>query len=143
MPRQIKSIGVEEVQYIAHSLARKIMEWGEPIPDFETRYPNVLEACIQNPFQTFDNKLLYKGLIEKGSVLFYSLIKNHPFQNGNKRIALTALLVFLHRNKKWLDVDPTQFYNFAAWVAQSPPELRDEVILAIRKFIHKKLVKLS
>jgi death on curing protein len=141
MPRKIKSITIDEVRHLAHILAAKMMEWDEPIPEFETRYPNVLEACISNPFQTFDGKLLYKGLDEKGAVLFYGLIKNHPFQNGNKRIALTTLLVFLHLNEKWMNVDPKQLYNFAVWVAQSPPELRNEVLLAIQSFIRKKLVK--
>jgi len=70
------------------------------------------------------------------------LIKNHPFQNGNKRIAVTSLLVFLYLNKKWLKVDPVQLYNFAKWVAQSPPELRDEVLLAINKFINKNIEKI-
>lgn len=141
MPRSLKPIDIEAVQYVAHTLAREMMEWGEPIPGFETRYPNVLEACINAPFQTFDRKLLYKGLEAKATVLFYCLIKNHPFQNGNKRIAVTTLLVFLYRNGKWLEVNPAQFYNFAVWVAQSPPELRDEVLLAIRKFLRKKMVR--
>jgi death-on-curing family protein len=141
MPRRLKTISVENVRYLAHGLARQMLTWNEPIPDFETRFPNVLEACIGAPFQTFDKKSLYKGLEEKAAVLFYGLIKNHPFQNGNKRIAVTSLLVFLFLNDKWLTVDQVQLYNFAKWVAQSPPELRDEVLLAVQKFINKNLVK--
>ena len=141
MPRTIKTLSVDDIRYLAHTLAQKMLVWGEPIPDFETRYPNILEACIGAPFQTFDKKSLYKGLEEKAAVLFYGLIKNHPFQNGNKRIAVTSLLVFLHINKQWLKVDPVQLYNFAKWVAQSPPDLRAEVLLAVRKFISKNLAK--
>jgi death-on-curing family protein len=114
-----------------------MMEWGEPIPEFETRYPNILEACIVAPFQTFDRKTLYRGFEEKAAILFYCLIKDHPFQNGNKRIAVTSLLVFLLLNKKWLRVDPAQLYNFAVWVAQSPADFRPEVLAAIKKFIRK------
>jgi death on curing protein len=143
MPRKLRSLDIQAVQYIAHSLAKKMMEWGEPIPEFETRYPNVLESCINTPFQTFDKKLLYKGLEDKAAVLFYSLIKNHPFQNGNKRIAVTSLLVFLHLNKKWLLVDSGQLYNFAVWVAQSPPEVRDDVLSAIRRFIKKNMIHID
>jgi death-on-curing family protein len=141
MPRTIKTLSVDDIRYLAHTLAQKMLVWGEPIPDFETRYPNILEACIGAPFQTFDKKSLYKGLEEKAAVLFYGLVKNHPFQNGNKRIAVTSLLVFLHINKQWLKVDPVQLYNFAKWVAQSPPDLRAEVLLAVRKFISKNLAK--
>jgi death-on-curing family protein len=141
MPRTIKTLSVDDIRYLAHTLAQKMLAWGEPIPDLETRYPNILEACIGAPFQTFDKKSLYKGLEEKAAVLFYGLVKNHPFQNGNKRIAVTSLLVFLHINKQWLKVDPVQLYNFAKWVAQSPPDLRAEVLLAVRKFISKNLAK--
>lgn len=119
------------------------MEWGEPIPDFETRYPNILESCINTPFQKFNKKFLYKGLEEKAAILFYLLIKNHPFQNGNKRIAVMSLLVFLHVNKKWLITEPNGLYRFAVWVAQSPTEVRDEVVMAIRKFIKKNIVNIA
>jgi death-on-curing protein len=140
MPKTLKTLDVEAVRYLAHALAKKMMEWGEPIPDFETRYPNILEACIASPFQTFDKKLLYKGLEEKAAALFYGLIKNHPFQNGNKRIAVATLLVFLYRNGKWLKVDSSELYRFAVWIAQSPPDLRNEVMPAIKKFIRKNLI---
>ncbi len=139
MSHQIISLDLQAIQYVAHSLARRMMEWGEPIPDFETRYPNVLESCINTPFQKFNKKFLYKGLEEKAAVLFYLLIKNHPFQNGNKRIAVTSLLIFLHLNKKWLVTEPNGLYRFAVWIAQSPADLRDEVVMAIRKFIQKNM----
>ena len=143
MPRIIKTLSVDDVRYLGHSLAKKMMDWGEPIPDFETRYPNVLESCINAPFQTFDKRFLYKGLKEKAAVLFYLLIKNHPFQNGNKRIAMTTLFVFLYLNKKWLRVDNFELYNFAKWVAESNSRLKSETVKAIEKFINTYLVVLS
>jgi death on curing protein len=134
-------LDIEAVRHVSHALAREMLEWGEPIPEFETRFPNILEACIGAPFQTFGRKILYRGLEEKAAVLFYGLIKNHPFQNGNKRIAVTSLLVFLHLNKNWLRTDPAQLYNFAVWVAQSPPDFRDEVLIAIKKFVKKNSIR--
>jgi death-on-curing protein len=71
------------------------------------------------------------------------MIKNHPFQNGNNKIALTTLLVFLHRNGKWLEVDAQELYNFTVWVAQSPAVLKDEVVMGIEKFIKSHLVNLE
>lgn len=70
------------------------------------------------------------------------MIKNHPFQNGNKRIAMTTLFVFLYKNKKWIKVDNQELYNFAAWVATSPAKLKDETVKAIDKFIKTYLVDL-
>lgn len=131
----IKPITIDTIKYLAHSLAQKTMKWNEPIPEFDSRYPNVLESCLATPFQRFQNKTFYKGLVQKGAVLFYLLIKNHPFQNGNKRIAVTALLVFLFLNNKWLQVDTKELYNFSVWVAQSPPKLKNEVVKSIERFI--------
>jgi len=82
-------------------------------------------------------------MVKKASILLYLMIKNHPFQNGYKRIALTTLLVFLHRNGKWLLVDAQELYNFTVWVAQSPAVLKDEVVMGIEKFIKSHLVKLE
>ena len=95
---------MSEVEFVAFTLARETLSFNEPIPDFSTRYPNILESCLAAPFQSFSRKSLYSTLYLKAAVLFYLMIKNHPFQNGNKRIAMTTLFVFLHMNKKWLKV---------------------------------------
>lgn len=140
MGTPIKSISIQEVKDIAHHLAVKTMGWDEPIPQFESRFPGVLESCIVQPFQQFDKKLLYHGLVGKAAILFYLLIKNHPFQNGNKRIAVTTLLVFLSINGKWLDVGTTKLYRFAIWIAESDAELKTEVVKVIERFITKNIV---
>lgn len=128
---------VDEIKYTALRLAKDTMSWDEPIPEFETRYPHILESCIITPFQRFNNKFLYKGLTGKAALLFYLLIKNHPFQNGNKRIAITTLLIFLLINGYWLKADTMTLYNTALWVARSPADGKDEVIKYIRKFVEK------
>ena len=138
----MKKINIKEVEYIAFELARKFMAYNEPIPDFSSRFPNILESCLAMPFQSFGNKNFYKGLIGKGAIIFYLMVKNHPFQNGNKRIAMTTLFYFLHKNKKWLKVDNQELYNFAKWIAESNPKLRDESLRAIEKFIKTYMVDL-
>src|SRR3989344_1819753 len=101
----MKTVTIREVEYLAYSLAQELMSWDEPIPEFASRFPHTLESCLATPFQMFGGKPLYKGLIDKAAMLFYLMIKNHPFKNGNKRIAVTTLVVFLYRNNKWLTVD--------------------------------------
>lgn len=136
-------ITVKEVEYVAFRLAQEMLSFNEPIPDFSTRFPNILESCLATPFQTFAGKSLYPTLISKVSMLFYLMIKNHPFQNGNKRIAMTTLLVFLYKNKKWIRVDTQELYNFTVWIAQSPPKVRKETVKAIEKFLGTCIVNLS
>lgn len=136
-------ITLHEVEYIIFTLARQALSFNEPIPDFNTRFPNVLESCLSIPLQTFDNKDLYPTFIEKTSILFYLMIKNHPFQNGNKRIAMVTLLYALYKNKKWLKADTQVLYNFAVWVAGSPPMAKEETISYIAKFIKEYVVPLE
>ena len=140
---KIKSVSINEVRYITHRLAQEMLEWKEPIPDFNSRFPNILESCLAVPFQTFDKKLLYKGFLDKASILLYLMIKNHPFENGNKRIAITTLFYFLFKNKRWMKIDNQELYNFTVWIAESNPKLKDEVIAAIKKFIVTYLVTLK
>ena len=134
------NISIDTIEYIAHQLAKDTMNWDEPIPAFNTRIPKVLESCLKTPFQKYSGKFLYKSIAERCAILFYLMIKNHPFQNGNKRIAVTTLLVFLYLNKKWLSVDNQELYNFAVWIAESPPKLKDEAVKSIEKFIKVNMV---
>lgn len=58
----------------------------------------LLESALEAPFQTFDGKDLYPALIQKAARLGHSLISNHPFVDGNKRIGIHTMLVFLAAN---------------------------------------------
>ena len=138
--RNIEELSLREVEYVAFRLAKQWLSFNEPIPDFHTRYPNKLESCLAAPFQKFNKKPLYAGLAGKAAVMFYFLMKNHPFQNGNKRIAMTALLTLLSKNNKWLEVDQQQFFNHAMWVASSPSDAKEETVQYVEKFIKKHLV---
>lgn len=64
---------------------------GEP----NVRDINLLDSSIQQVYQTFDGKELYKTKEEKAARLGYSLISNHAFVDGNKRIGILVMLTFL------------------------------------------------
>lgn len=140
---KIRTVSVKEVEYTAFRLARELMTRDEPIPDFGTRFPNILESCLKVPFQTFNKRSLYRGLVGKGAILFYLLVKNHPFENGNKRIAVITLFLFLLKNNKWLKVDNDELYRFAKGVAASDPKSTDLEVGKIRDFLSTNLTKLS
>lgn len=136
------TISITEVELIAYRLADKLMKFDEPIPDFGTRFPSILESCLATPFQKFGGKFLYEGLVRKTAVLFYLMIKNHPFKNGNKRIAMMSMLYLLHKNGKWIESDNQVLYNFAKWVASSDPSVKDATVSAVEKFVGDHLSKL-
>lgn len=138
----MKPITIKEVELLAFELARKHMEWDEPIPDFSTLFPGILESCLANAFQTYAKRDLYPTFVDKAAIIFYQMVKNHPFINGNKRIAVTTLLTFLYLNDRWISVSNQQMYQLAVWVAESQPELKNGVVLAIKDFLKKNLAKL-
>ena len=60
----------------------------------------LLEMAVNSLFSSFGGEDLYKTVEEKGQQLCNSLIRNHPFLDGNKRIGILAMLVFLDLNGK-------------------------------------------
>jgi death-on-curing protein len=58
----------------------------------------LLESALGQPRQTFGGEDLYPGLVEKAAALGYSLIKNHCFIDGNKRIGHAAMEAMLMLN---------------------------------------------
>ncbi len=55
----------------------------------------LLESALANAYATFDGEELYKTKEEKAASLGYSLISNHAFVDGNKRIGIYVMLTFL------------------------------------------------
>lgn len=58
----------------------------------------MLESALENPFQTYDGEELYPSIQAKAARLCYGLVKNHAMVDGNKRIGVHAMLVFLALN---------------------------------------------
>jgi death-on-curing protein len=57
-----------------------------------------LEAALARPGTTFGGEDLYPELTDKAAALMHSLVANHPFVDGNKRVGAHALLLFLMAN---------------------------------------------
>jgi len=57
-----------------------------------------LESALAQPRQSFDGEDLYSTLAEKAAALSFSLIKNHAFIDGNKRVAHAVMETFLILN---------------------------------------------
>jgi len=136
-----QELSIGEVEFIAFHLAQEHLSFDEPIPDFSSRYPNALESCLAVPFQRFFGRPAYPTLITKASILFYLMIRNHPFQNGNERVAITTLFVCLLKNRKWLAMDTDLLYRFTLWIAQSRPDDKDFVLAAIERVLESHLME--
>lgn len=85
-----------------------------------------LESAVAQPRATFDGLDLHRTLTGKAAALAYSLALNHPFVDGNKRVAHAAMEVFLALNglevRAGVDEQERLFLNLAAG-RSSRPEL--------------------
>jgi death-on-curing protein len=79
---------------------RSLEEYGG---DPGVRDQGLLESAVAQPRARFGGSDLYPSLAEKAAALAFSLAKNHPFFDGNKRTGYGAMLVFLSRNGHTLD----------------------------------------
>lgn len=65
---------------------------------WELRDEGLLNSAVLQAFATFGGEELYPTVEEKGARLGFSLVSNHAFVDGNKRIGVFAMLVFLELN---------------------------------------------
>jgi death-on-curing family protein len=125
----MRPLTLQEARYIAHQLALELLDYSEePIPPFDTRYPHILESCLEQPFQQFGGVDLYPGIFKKAAVLFFLVTKNHPFKNGNKRMALTLTLTFLFVNGYFLEISTNDLYELSLRVAANSEQPIEEAV---------------
>ena len=93
----------------------------------------MLLSALGRPQATFDEKELYPYLISKAAALMDSLVRNHPFVDGNKRTAITAAALFLRLNGYRLVVENAEMVRFTLACAQSQYSL-DEIIDWFRQY---------
>ena len=67
------------------------------------RDEGLLESALESAFSTFGGQELYPSKEEKGARIGFSLISNHAFVDGNKRIGVYVMLTFLEVNGIRLD----------------------------------------
>lgn len=76
-----------------------------------------LEAALARPAMTFDGEDLYGDLPSKAAALMHSLALNHPFADGNKRVAAHAALVFIVLNGEEFEGTPDELVAVTLAVA--------------------------
>jgi death-on-curing protein len=90
---------------------------------FEIMSANGLLSALAAPRRSAFGAEAFPTLADKAGALVYSLIQNHPFWDGNKRIATGALRLFVQRNGSRLVADYHQMKLFTTRIARG--ELRD------------------
>lgn len=133
-------VTVEVMEQLAHRLAVAFFaEYNEPLPDFSQHDRALLDSALSLPRASFGGKELYPTLSGKAAIMFYSIIKNHPFPNGNKRLATATILVFLYLNGCWIMSEQEAIYRWAIEIAQSPSGERQSLVDRLTDWLQKRI----
>lgn len=108
----------------------------EELP-FHNLYREDLEGILTLPQRGVGDIQFYSTLPEQGAILFYEVIKRHPFFDGNKRMACLILFTFLYLNDVWIHISNEQLYTLAHTVACSDPKERDRQLTEIQQLIEQ------
>jgi death on curing protein len=103
---------------------------GEP----GVRDEGLLESALEQPRATFGGKLLHKTVAEQAAAYLFHLANNHPFVDGNKRVAFAAADTFLRLNGFDLKLPDRDAYKLVMGVASSEIT-KDELVSRIRAAI--------
>ena len=82
------------------------------------RDQNLLLSAIAQPPSTFDGRYLHKTFYEKAAAYFFHISQNHPFIDGNKRVALVSTLMFLAMNDYAIDYNKNALEQLTYAVAK-------------------------
>ena len=93
--------------------------------DVGVRDEALLESAIETIYSTFDGKELYPTKEEKAAKLGYSLISNHAFVDGNKRIGMYIMISFLELNGIRIDATNDDVYKLGMAVADGSADNED------------------
>ena len=93
--------------------------------DVGVRDEALLESAIENIFATFDGVELYPSKEEKAAQLGFSLISNHAFVDGNKRIGMYLMLSFLELNGIRIDATSEEVAKLGLDVAGGLVDSKD------------------
>ena len=102
------------------------------------RDESMLDSALANPLQTFAGNDLYPDITEKIVKLGYSIIKNHPFLDGNKRTGLHSMLILFSLNGFKFQCSHETLTNTIMNVADGSFSFQ-EFIYQLKKFFQSQL----
>lgn len=87
----------------------------------------LLESAIERPDSTFGGEEFYPGAFTKAAAILESIVKNHPFVDGNKRTGWLACVVMLRLFEYRFFLSQEEAYDFVIQVASSHIEFENIV----------------
>jgi death on curing protein len=100
--------------------------------DYRVRDYGLLEAALARPQATAFGKDAYPGLDTKAAALLHSLARNHALVDGNKRLALAAIIAFYGLNGRRLTLTNDAAYDLVMNVASGQLDAVDDIAAVLR-----------
>jgi len=97
------------------------------------RDTGLLESALQRPHQTFEEIELYPTSIDKAAAILESVVKNHPFIDGNKRTGYALARLTLMADQMDIEADQEQKYKFIIQISEGEPDF-DEIKAWLLKY---------
>lgn len=130
-----------EARKVIENIKKELIAKKEASDLFGTDTSHRLKGILGTIYQTFDGKELYPSLEEKAAHLLYFIIKDHPFIDGNKRIASFLFVYFLNKNDYLYKPNGEKKINdnaltaLALLIAISNPNEKDKFIKLITNLL--------
>ncbi len=127
-------LGYSEALMAVDELKRELMKKGEASNIFGVQKADEFEGIIKNIYQTFGGRDLLASPQEKATNLIYYIIKDHPFNDGNKRIGAFMFILFLsksgllYKNNGEPKINDNALAALALLIAQSDPNQKDMIV---------------
>ncbi|MBI4313182.1 MAG: type II toxin-antitoxin system death-on-curing family toxin [Candidatus Omnitrophica bacterium] len=115
----MKTLGYQQVLWIY----RRVIE--EAGGDAGLRDEGLLRSALARPQATFDGQDLYPGIFEKAAALAESIVRNHPFVDGNKRMAWECVDLTLDLNGYRLEVSESLGYEWMMRIIERKVTVQD------------------
>ncbi len=144
LPKSGKSGISRELKYKEAKLAiinlkTELLQKSEASNLFGQERGKALDGIIGSLYQTFGGDDLYPSIEEKAAHLIYFIIKDHPFNDGNKRIGCLLFLLFLSINEfKLTSVSPESLTALALLIAESDPKHKKVIIRLVINLLNEK-----
>ena len=131
----------EEAINVISKIKKDLIARKEASDFFGRENSDKFKGILSNIYQTFDRKELYPSLEEKSANLLYFIIKDHPFVDGNKRIASFLFVYyldkndFLYRSTGEKKINNNTLTALAILIAISDPSEKDKLIKIITNLL--------
>ncbi|KKR09714.1 MAG: RhuM [Candidatus Woesebacteria bacterium GW2011_GWA1_39_21] len=138
--KEISALTSDQLSGALSDFKNSLMKKGDTAELFGVeRVRGNIAGIVGNIMQSFDGKTLYATAEERAAHLFYFIVKDHPFIDGNKRNGAYSFVWFLHRagildkNK----ITPSALTALTLFVAESNSKNKDRIIKLVLQLLKK------